>query len=350
MSHCRYGLLGLVLAILLSAGVAQAQPAWMRAAPPAGSNENSSLEFLTSAPEGAPASGSAGGASQESAAPAPRWTFWVGAVLLQRSKPISQALLVDLNRDPLFNANQFNFSVQAGPDINAIYHGNEFDLDFRYFHVNQASAEGSYVPLTDAILNLHTPLFLSETPTEFNYRTSLQSVEANFRQNYSPRFTLLAGFRYLSLRDDLGAKFDAIGIPPVDVHMIGINRLYGAQVGADMILVDGGRWQIQSAAKAGLYGNGAQSLGRYSVEQNADISYSVSRSLLSFVGDINFTGVYAISEHWAVRGGYQLLWLSGVALGSDQYSTNSVVYAADASVADGDVFYHGALVSLQASW
>lgn len=336
----------------LTAHQAFAAPDWMRAAPPAGSNENSGLEFLTSAPEGAPASGPVGGALQEDVLPTPRWTFWVGAIILQRSQPSSQALIVDGNGDPLFNANQIGFFIQAGPDLNALYQGDEFDLDFRYFHVNQATAIDSMASAQTAeFLNLHTPVFLDESPVDFKYRTSLQSVEANFRQNYTSRMTLLAGFRYVSLRDDLGAGFfPPGGAPWSNVHMVGINRLYGAQIGADMILVDGGRWQIQCASKAGLYGNGAQSLGVLSGEQVSDVSHSVSRSLLSFVGDINFSGVYAISEHWAVRGGYQMLWLSAVALGSDQYSTNSVAYAFDASVADGDVFFQGGLVSLQATW
>lgn len=351
MRRCRWGLLGLV-SLLLFASVAQAQPVWMRAAPPAESNENGPLEFLTSAPEGAPASGPVDGGLQEAVLPAPRWTFWVGAIVLQRSQPSSQALIVDGNRDTLFNANQIGFFIQAGPDLNAIYHAEEFDLDFRYFHVNQATAIDSMASAqTDEFLNLHTPLFLDDSPVDFKYRTSLQSVELNFRQNYTERVTLLAGFRYISLRDDLGAGFFPVGGAPwSNVHMVGINRLYGAQIGADMILLNGGRWQVQCNSKAGLYGNGAQSLGILGGDQTSDISHSVSRSLLSFVGDISFTGVYAISEHWAVRGGYQMLWLSAVALGSDQYSTNSFTYAVDTSVADGDVFFQGGLVSLQATW
>jgi hypothetical protein len=341
----------LVTALLLCAGTVQAKLPWITADPSADSNDNGTLEFLPSTTEAVPLIAPMSGELQE-IVPEQRWTAWAGAIILQRTQPTNQPLIVDAGQASLFNADQIGFFIQAGPDLNAIYHGKAFDVDFRYFHVNQANAIDSMASAgVDEFLNLHTPLFLDDSPVDFNYTTSIQSVELNLRRNYTERLTLLAGFRYISLRDDLGAGFFPPGGAPWSVvHMVGINRLYGAQIGADMILLDGGRWQIQCASKAGIYGNGAQSLGTLVSPQTSDISNSVSRSMTSFIGDINFTGVYAINDHWAVRGGYQLLWLNGVALGSDQYSTNSYVYAFDAGVADGDLFLHGALVSLQFSW
>jgi hypothetical protein len=349
MVFSRGRLLGLVLAILLSAAVAQADSGFLQPSLLAGSNQIGSSGFMTGAPAAVPPSDSAGSAWPENNVPAPRWTFWVGTIVLQRSRPSSQTLV--LSDDMGFNANQIGFFIQAGPDLNAICHGEAFDLDFRYFHVNQAKAIDSMASCDQEFLMLHTPLFIDDSPVDFVYLTSLQSVEMNVRQNYSGHLTLLAGFRYVSLRDDLGAGFfPPGGAPWSTVHMVGINRLYGAQIGASMVLLDGGRWQIQCVSKAGLYGNGAQSLGVLASPQSSDVSNSVSRSLASFVGDINFTGVYAINDRWALRGGYQMLWLAGVALGSDQYATNSFMYAANASVADGNVFFQGGMASLQCSW
>ncbi|MEX0979080.1 MAG: hypothetical protein WDZ48_09525, partial [Pirellulales bacterium] len=80
----------------------------------------------------------------------------------------------------------------------------------------------------------------------------------------------------------------------------------------------------------------------------------------AFVGDLNFTGLYQLTEHWAVRVGYQLLWISGVALASEQSSVGGGFGGAVATqaffdpsfpiVTSGDVFFHGALVSAQANW
>src|SRR4051812_47821928 len=243
MVFSRDRLLGLVFAVVLCGGVSQAGSDLLQPAPAAGNEENGSLNLLTSSPAGVPASGSAGGAWQECNFATARWTFWVGTIVLQRSAPRSQTLVTNGQQDTLFNANQIGFFIQAGPDLNAIYHGDRFDLDFRYFHVNQAKAIDSMASAGDEFLAMHTPLFIDDSPVDFKYLTSLQSVEMNLRQNYNARLTLLAGFRYVSLRDDLGTGFfPAGGAPWSTVHMVGINRLYGAQIGADMILVDGGRW------------------------------------------------------------------------------------------------------------
>src|SRR4051812_18596272 len=108
-------LLGLVFAMVLCGGVAQAGSDLLPAAPATGNDENGSPGFLTSAPARVPASGSAGEAWQESNRPATRWTFWVGTIVLQRSSPNSQTLVVNAQQETLFNANQIGFFIQAGP-------------------------------------------------------------------------------------------------------------------------------------------------------------------------------------------------------------------------------------------
>lgn len=339
-----------LLALMTSAPSAWAETPWLLG-PPLASRESESRELLSfisdAAPQTVPLT--------ESLVPmehGPRWTAWVGAILLERAQPSSQPLVISDTNETLFNADQIGFFLQGGPDVNVLYHGDAVDVDFRLFQVNQAGAIDSMASAQrDEFLNLHTPLFLDDSPVDFRYTTSIQSVELNLRKNYTERISFLAGFRYLSLRDDLGASF----FPPggaswSTVHMVGINRMYGAQAGTDVILLDGGRWQIQCAAKAGIYGNGAESQGRLVTPQSSNVSNSVSRGLTSFVGDLSFSGVYAINDHWALRGGYQMLWLSGVALGSEQYATNAYTYAADASVAVGSLFMHGALASVQYSW
>ncbi|MGD9719626.1 MAG: hypothetical protein AB7O59_00225 [Pirellulales bacterium] len=61
------------------------------------------------------------------------------------------------------------------------------------------------------------------------------------------------------------------------------------------------------------------------------------------MGDSSFTGVIQLTDNLALRAGYQLLWVSGVATASDQLPATSL----DTS---GDVFLHGALVGAEAGW
>ncbi len=283
---------------------------------------------------------------------APNWTIWGGAIFLTRSQPQSQSLIRS-GGNSIFNARQLNFGTAAGPDINAIRHGEVVDLGFRFFQVNSISAQRTIIPGFNSQLDINDPIDLGSDILGQLYTSSILSVELNARRNITDRLTLLAGFRYLQFEEDLRTRFDLPLdlFPAINVDVDGINRLYGGQVGADAILLDAGRFQILSAAKAGIYGNTARNAARLSIDGDGNFSYGRSTAAVSFVGDLNFTGVFQLTDVWAIRGGYQLLWLSGVALASQQYPHVSHHFIPNANVVTGgDVFLHGALVSVEAAW
>ena len=283
---------------------------------------------------------------------APRWTVWGGAIFLTRSQPESQSLIRS-GGNSIFNAQQFNFGTTAGPDINAICHGDVVDLGFRFFQVNNISAQRTIIPGFNSDLDINDPINLGSDILGQLYTSSILSVELNARRNITDRVTLLAGFRYLQFEEDLRTRFDLPLdlFPAINVDIDGINRLYGAQVGVDAILFDMGRFQILRAGKAGVYGNTASNAARLSIDGDGNYSYGRSAGAVSFVGDLNFNGVFQITDVWSIRGGYQLLWLSGVALSSEQYPHVSHHFIPDANVVtSGDVFLHGALVGVEAAW
>jgi hypothetical protein len=237
--------------------------------------------------------------------------------------------------------------------MNAICHGEMFDLGFRFFQVNGISAQRTIIPGFGSELDINDPINLGSDIIGQLYTSSILSVELNARRNVTDRFTLLAGFRYLQFEEDLRTRFDLPLdlFPAINVDVDGINRLYGGQVGADAILFDAGRFQILSAAKAGIYGNTARNAARLSIDGDGNYSYGRSAGAVSFVGDLNFTGVFQITDVWAIRGGYQLLWLSGLALASEQYPHVSHHFIPDANVVtSGNVFLSGALVGVEAAW
>jgi hypothetical protein len=282
----------------------------------------------------------------------PTWTVWVGSIFLTRSNPTSQTLISSGGAE-IFNARQFNFGTTAGPDVNVLAHGDVFDVDFRYFNVFDVTARRTIIPGGSAQLEINDPVDLGSDILSQTYNTGLQSVEINARRNVTSHLALLAGFRYVSLNDDLRTRFDLPNdiFPAINFDIDGINRLYGGQIGADAILWDSGRLQLQSALKAGIFGNSASNAARMSVFGDGDFSYGTSRQTTSFVGDVNVTGVVQITDHWSIRGGYQLLWISAVALSTDQFPFVSHHFIPDPDVVTtGDVLFHGALVSVQAAW
>ncbi|MGD9722415.1 MAG: BBP7 family outer membrane beta-barrel protein [Pirellulales bacterium] len=346
------------LALFLACAMASIQVA--AAAPPASGllvdfTQTSFFQgpYLTAAQDdGAPVASGGGYAAPQFCEVERDWTVWAGAIFLTRSRPDSMTLITDAGAE-LFNARQFTFGTSAGPDINVIRHGDAFDLGFRFFQVNNMNAQRTIIPSLGAILNVNDPVLLGDDILSQLYGTSVLSAEINLRRNVTDNITVLAGFRYFQLDDNLRTRFDLpLDIfPPLDFDVDGFNRLYGGQMGADCTLVNIGPFRITTEGKAGIYGNVARNEARLSTPGSGVASWGTHGGDVSFVGDLNFNGIYQVTEHWAVRGGYQLLWLSGIALSSDQFPFVSHHFTPDADVVtNGDLFLHGALVSIEGSW
>lgn len=67
----------------------------------------------------------------------------------------------------------------------------------------------------------------------------------------------------------------------------------------------------------------------------------------ALLGEIGLFGVYQLTDAIAIRAGYQLMWLDGVALASEQVQTTNFATGTDVQ---GDVFFHGALIGVEARW
>ena len=67
----------------------------------------------------------------------------------------------------------------------------------------------------------------------------------------------------------------------------------------------------------------------------------------SFVGDLQVAATYHVTERLSARGGYQALWVSGVALAPNQVAVSDPFTGAAAVDADSSVFYHGLFFGLE---
>jgi hypothetical protein len=288
------------------------------------------------------------------------WTGRVGAIMLQRGRLAAGPLLTDGNAPAgppfvaLLDARDFDLPFGAGIDLGLVRYGQSADLDLRFFEVDFGAATigPTAVPpgaLLDIPGGVPTP---NPAVYSASYDTQLCSFEANLRRDVSPVLAFLAGFRYVYFRDQFGVAALAGSAPQRDVRVNydGNNNLFGFQIGADGILWDNGdRFRIESAIKAGVYGNAAQN---NVTVNNVGQFFSKSRESAghtAFVGDLNFVGVYQLNDFWSLRGGYQLLWLAGVAVAADQVF--DALYVGTPGVnTSGNAFFHGALVGLEAGW
>ena len=130
------------------------------------------------------------------------------------------------------------------------------------------------------------------------------------------------------------------------------NHLFGFQIGADAILL--GRqeqFQIRGFAKTGIFDNAAAQNTEFSDPAGlGTLSAAASGSHASFVGEIGLIGSYQLTKHVTIRGGYQVMWIEGVALAPRQIS-NTDLAAGTANIEDsGGLFCHGANVGLEFTW
>jgi hypothetical protein len=134
------------------------------------------------------------------------------------------------------------------------------------------------------------------------------------------------------------------------------NRLNGIQATVDATLLEAGRFELGGFAKAGIFHNEARGsiTERYQDLENGLSTYtrtfSDSKDRVAFAGNLGLTGTLVIRENLRVIGGYELTYLSGVALGSDQASglRTNLANVTSLSLQDsGSVLFHGGRLGIE---
>lgn len=280
----------------------------------------------------------------------PCWTFRGGAIFLQRSRPADANLAILASGLPLLNARDFGFDAQSGWDLGAVRRlDDEYSLDFRYFQVDGWDDSLASAPVDFSAVAFPGGIFsgvgFAHIATA-SYNSLLRSAEFNVRRERSDWLTLLAGFRYVNLQESL--VVDQVGFfsHRVDTR----NHLYGGQVGAEVFFGARGKIRLDGWAKAGIFGTDAHSDYSFSdiVFPFNGFNAAGRQGQVSFVGDLGLTASYRLTDHIVLRGGYQLLWIDGVALASDQFNVQPVDGFGVGTT--GGAFYHGALAGLEVSW
>src|SRR4029077_12176624 len=112
-----------------------------------------------------------------------------------------------------------------------------------------------------------------------------------------------------------------------------------------------GRIFFDGFMKAGVFGNVAGN--QFSVIDNSGLSEAGhdARKQVAFVGDVGLSAVYQWTCHIAFRAGYEVMWLEGVAVTSDQIAvTNRNGLDGNGIDTVGGLFYHGALAGVSVAW
>ncbi len=164
-----------------------------------------------------------------------------------------------------------------------------------------------------------------------------------------------AGFRYLNLGERLDLSAQRTVDAQVEDGTYNIrteNNLFGAQLGARLRRTRN-RFGWEATGKAGIFGYDAQQT--QSVTDYPDFplrpTVSSSGSGVAFVGEVNLSALYRLTDIWGLRAGYSIMWIEGLALAPDQLDFAFATSPSGNQLhRGGGMLLHGANVGLEARW
>ena len=201
-----------------------------------------------------------------------------------------------------------------------------------------------------------------------SYTSSLNNLEFNLRRwiLVDPcrlQASVLVGGRYMDL--DESFFYYTESAEPTDPAPGGAtnavttdtdNRMLGVQVGAMFEFhIDPG-WWIDCEIKGAFFDNAASQNTTYFHDgvPAYDGTYTWGRDdhISSYALDLKLTATVLVTPRLAVRGGYQALWLDGLALASENMSqdVNVLMGGPALLVEDGKVVYHGPHLGISWVW
>ena len=304
----------------------------------------------------------------------PRWTASADFIILDRIGSVNQTLVetapgsVRVKDLPgplateVFNADDFHQGFAGGPKIGVIRHGDDgYDLELSYFQIDGWSDFRRFGPTPNDWLVMVAPGgFVQEQDNKdkqlmvWDYSSRLYNAEFNVRWNPCARITMLAGFRWALLGEDLqGTLPPERSVPFWDTKTR--NNFYGFQIGADGKLFEAGRFSIDGLVKAGIFDNNAVETAGVSIERVV-YGESASTNHAAFLGEAGLQCKYEVTKRFVLEAGYEAMWLEGVALAPGQIQETQSQITRPFSVqamgvnCNSGVFYHGATVGLEYSF
>ena len=312
-------------------------------------------------------------------APGFRWTASADFIILDRLGSFPRTLvetipfngsihISDLYNMPgteRLNATDLHQGFAGGPRLDVIHRGDDdADLEVLYFQIGGWNDRQSVGPTPNDFLVMKAPGGFVQTQDDFatqrmawDYASQLYNAEVNVRWRPWDRLTLLAGFRWVNLTEDLqGTLPPQRTVPFWDTQTK--NNLYGLQIGAEGKLLERGRFSIGCVGKAGLYDDHAEEATTVSIYRLL-FGDSAWTDHAAFVGEIGVQCKYELTQRLSLRAGYEAIWLQGIAVAPGQipdticHSSLDLwkisVQATGVNCSSG-AFYHGAIAGLEYSF
>jgi hypothetical protein len=275
---------------------------------------------------------------------------WVGAQVVQGHKTLSlpardgkrarkvklavsfAALrLVPLKDNPssttgtaVLSANDLQQGFSGGPRVGLIRHDDDgYDLELSYFQIDGWNDYQSVGPIPHDWLVMRAPGGFLQTQDHFrsqvmawDYASRLDNAELNVRWDPCARVTMLAGFRWVNLWEDLQGTLPPQRKKPF-WNANTTNDLYGFQIGANGKLFERGRFSIDAVVKAGIFDNDAEETTGVSIYRTP-YSESAATNHAALLDEIDLACKYQVTQRLSLKLAYEAMCLQGVALAPGQ--------------------------------
>lgn len=289
----------------------------------------------------------------------PQWRFATRSLFLDRSNGNSRPLAINAAGATLASTSNLDFPWK---------YGQEATLAWQFDSANAWETSGFWVADATSRLNLNGPgsitipfsgtgsaAFAGLNNLTANLRSSLWNIETNWVHTFCDwadgrRVNVLAGARFLGADERLNFQTSS-ATATGSYSNAALNSLYGGQIGVQ------GSWEqlflgfgVDSGLKIGFMGNG----GRVRQNLTSSTGGTLQSSSAAFdrftpLLDAGFDLTYTFRPGVRASAGYRLLYLSSVARGTDQWTTNLAV-ANPGNNPDGSFFVHGLMAGLQVQW
>lgn len=308
---------------------------------------------------------------------APRWYDVVGEVVF---------LDRDVSRDVTYMANGLN--AVGGPALGTEDLGFDYEANMRLTFAAQVGPAGlvefSYLGLGNwnsaAAVTSNGDLFspfsqfglvpafgFDESDqasfASLAYSSTFDSYELSLRRRWQGPTCLfhgsyLAGVRHFRLEEQ--AIHNIVGRNGTLGYVIGTsNALTGFQLGGDLYMCAIPGISVGGEIKAGIYGNAADQVSSLT-STTGGVTTAATEALgndqAAFLGEAGVNVLYRVNQNITLKGGYQCLYVSSVALAAENAnfapaSTAGIVGARTPTInVGGHVFYHGATGGVEFAW
>lgn len=291
--------------------------------------------------------------------------------------------------ETFFSTSDLNFDFEPAMRATIGYRLHDgWALEASYFGLFEASANAFLVPPDgNTILSFSDGLGTANVFSDMDriwidYSTAIHSGELNMvcctgccshgqgKSGYDPKhadscglccrtFEWFVGFRYFNLSERL--RIDAerdqeteSGATEIESGFYDIstrNNLYGPQIGARVR-----RWNErlgwEATGKLGAFYNDARQ--RQNVVDFPDFELRppgyASGGQFAYMGELGIAGLFRLNDVWNLRAGYNVIYIGGVALATEQMDFSGDFDGGNRLDRTGGVFLHGVSLGIEARW